>query len=198
MKKKKILTPVIILSTTYIILFLLFLYRFYLRLLVSTNFHYMVHLIIALIICFDIYLVIIIAIRLKITYQLRPFVIIAFIGLSTLLFSRLNNRKNEIIYYYNKNKKNLTTIIQHDTILGSHSPKSYDTFFMTTYKDLNLRCYYKDKDITYLNLFGFISYGYGLAYTTKDFPKGPGSYRMCPIVDWYRIKDNWYYFSYLD
>ena len=59
--------------------------------------------------------------------------------------------------------------------------------------------FFKHSDDNYFKLYTFLGYGYGLIYTDKSelaIPQtSPGG---SPIVNWIKIDEHWYYYSYFD
>ena len=65
---------------------------------------------------------------------------------------------------------------------------------------LNINYIIKHENVLFINFYqhDFLCYGYGIAFTESPEISSAKSYKMCPIYEWYKIKDHWYYYSYLD
>ena len=64
--------------------------------------------------------------------------------------------------------------------------------------DLNLRLIKGGNNSYHFELYAFLSYGYRILYTEHLQTKAPQSPGKSPTFRWHSIKENWYYYSYLD
>jgi Ca2+/Na+ antiporter len=56
----------------------------------------------------------------------------------------------------------------------------------------------KAKDNYHFELYRFLGYGYGIMFSETKSLEKPGVIRMSPTRQWYKLEDNWYYYSYWD
>lgn len=133
--------------------------------------------------------------RTNISTAIKPFVVIGFLLANTvsLYFLSSINRESEIRNYIQKNENNLKSFITQYQIYRD------DKIVPVLEKDLNICSFFVHNGDYYFKLYTFLGYGYGLIYTDKSelaIPQtSPGG---SPIVNWIKIDEHWYYYSYFD
>ncbi len=144
---------------------------------------------------------------LKIKGILIPFIAIGSIVLITYLLQLFDNnkRKEEVVAFLDKNEKNLIRLVE------LYKQDEAGKFEFTNTERIGLadslhvfitRNYeYNNKnhdDFVMINMYRFFGYGDGVAYSDLPDLTEQHSYHMSPMVEWQKIKDNWYYFAYND
>ena len=64
-------------------------------------------------------------------------------------------------------------------------------------KEMNIRSFNYVNDEYHIGLYAFAGYGYRILYTKKEnvIPSSPGG---SPTENWFKINENWYYYSFWD
>lgn len=204
MKNKKLNNQILLFVITTVTLILMFYFKFEIRRLVSTNLHFYTHILIFVLFSVNIYLSILIGIKLKIKNFLKPIIIIGYVivFVYTLTHIYSSQRKVEMTNFLIKNENKLQKIVELFLNNNSYS----DGLLHSLHKEVNIgscTCNWDkngnaSKNIVFLPMFVFLGYGYGIAYSEKYETQKPSSYHMSPMRDWYRIKDNWFYYEYND
>lgn len=136
--------------------------------------------------------------------NLRPLVpnrearfLVGVVSLSLILFfvyelSSFNRQQVATDYFY-KHEKELDELAS-SMKKGYSKEKLYELSFSK-----NIAGFYSKKDKHAIRIYGFLGYGYGFLYSDSISNAQPhNSPWGSPIVYWYKMKDHWYYFSYLD
>lgn len=186
--------PIFLLLLLNITFVLLFWYRFPLRIFIPSQFHFGVEISIVILLSIMVYLAVKVASKLSIEW-LKPFVVLGLITINIailLLISSLNNRKNEVKRFFEKNEQKLTNLVSHYQKYGD------DNKFSLLEKELNIRYTRSSTEGYHLEMHRFLGYGYRLLYSLEEKeikPKSPGG---SPTHKWFRINKHWYYYSYWD
>ncbi|OFX54301.1 MAG: hypothetical protein A2046_08490 [Bacteroidetes bacterium GWA2_30_7] len=159
--------------------------------------------IILFLIIFNIINIIIFEAKLKTKNWLKTILItVSLIGYIVILTKvSTNNRKEEMVMFLQKNEKSLNSIVQY---INENNIKEGDVLndeLKNKVNNLNISYYEIRDSIVFLKMYKllFFTYGYGVAYTEKDYVSTPRNYRfMVPYSDWFKIKDNWYYYEWAD
>lgn len=208
MKNRQVTIPLFLIALVSVILILMFYFRFELRLFFPTRLHRYIHFIILLLFMLNFSLTILVTLRLHIKNFFKPFIVILFtLGLIIVLNNSYHSsRKTEMFQFVVKNENNLKKIVDLHKEYEINNFQNADTTLLSLQRLVNIRLCTRNykynckdyKDILFLNMFVLAGYGYGVAYSDVSNPVSPRSYHMSPMVEWYRIKDNWFYFEYFD
>lgn len=208
MKIRKLNIQLLLLTAIIGTLIILFNYKFNLRLILPVDKHYIIHIFIFCLLGLCTFLTISIVLKFEIKKFLKPLIIISFLTIIVLLLTFFNtsSRKTEISNYFVKNESSPQIIVDYYKIHVIQNGEKMDNNLNELMDKLSVRGCGRNFNINnvnynkiiFLKMFDFIGYGYGIAYTDENNMKSPGVYHMSPMVEWYKIKDNWYYFAYFD
>ena len=191
----KISPRMLLLHLPMVILYCMVLFGFYFQIQLPPNFKFFYPVSFLTIYILFIYLTPKLTHRIKVSNTLKPFAVIGFILANTtaLYFLSSIKRESEIQNYIANNQDKLKSIIY-----LQQNPRN-EQAINPILKDLNICSFFKHSEDNYLKLYTFLGYGYGLIYTDKSelaIPQtSPGG---SPIVNWIKIDEHWYYYSYFD
>lgn len=133
--------------------------------------------------------------RTTISNSAKPFLIFGFILINTVSLYKLSSikRESEIRNYITKNEHQLRRFISNHQNQIDHQRVS------ETVNGLNVCAFFPHQNNYYFKLYTLLGYGYGIIYAdsstlTKPLTSPGGS----PIVNWIKIDEHWYYYSYFD
>lgn len=194
----------IIAATIFIISVFAFIFRFQLRLMIPFKYHYFTTVMILLLIIFNIINIIIFGVKVKIRNWIKPILIVASIIGYIFILTKVttNNRKEEMAIFLQENEQKLNSVVKYIYENNIKARDDNDVVLSKKLNDLNLRYYVIKKDILFLCMFKFPldNDGYGIAYSENEYDKEPkvSYYLTVPYTDWFKIKDNWYYYEKFD
>jgi hypothetical protein len=102
-------------------------------------------------------------------------------------------RETEVARFLKINESRLKEVIE------SNRHSEIDPLKITQIlADLNVRLIKGRNDSYHFELYSFLGYGYRIVFTEDlkmEVPKSPGG---SPTLKWHNVKQNWFYYSYLD
>lgn len=102
------------------------------------------------------------------------------------------HRLAEAQHYLSSHRQELLNIIH--TEQEKKDKKAIDALL----SKLNISTTIDSREEYHFELYNFIGYGYRLMYTEKSMLTAPVSPGGSPTVNWYKLEDHWYYYSYFD
>lgn len=127
--------------------------------------------------------------------EVRFFVGVVLISLVVFFIYELSsfNRQQEASDYFNKHEKELNQLA-----LSMKKGYSKERLYELPISN-DVAGFFSKKDKHIIKLYEFVSYGYGYIYSDSiSITKPHNSPGGSPVVDWYRMNNHWYYFSYFD
>jgi len=187
-----------------IISILAFIFRFHLRLMIPFSYHHFTTVMILQLIIFNIINIIIFVVKLKTKNWLKTILSIASVIGYIFILTKVstNNRKEEMAKFLQENEQSLISIVQYVNENNLKEGDARNMELMKKANEMNLEFYIIKKDVIFFRIFDllFFNYDYGIAYSEKEFNESPKfNYKyMTPYSDWFKVKDNWYYYELAD
>jgi hypothetical protein len=182
---------------TLTILYILVIFGFSLRLKIPTNLQFIMP--ISIFILFIVFVLLTIWTVTKLTWPIKikhyvGYAVIVFLIGNNIILDRVSfcNRKSETQNYLLTNETKIKNLIDY------YKGNGEDIKFSVMLKEMNINYFWYNDNEYHLGLYNFFGYGYRIIFTEKanlTYPHSPGG---SPTVQWFKIKDHWYYYSYWD